>query len=121
MKVTVSTLYFILLTIVLLTTAQAVKANSVAKEMDNFVNSFHQLKQFNGNVLVAKQGDILFEKSYGHANFEWDIKNTAQTKFRIGSITKQFTALLILQLVQQGKIESTNGGFHRYPVIMSII
>lgn len=105
MKTTVCRLYFALLTIVLLSTTQVVKANSVAKKMDNFVSSFHQLKQFNGNVLVAKQGDILFEKSYGHANFEWDIKNTAQTKFRIGSITKQFTALLILQLVQQGKIQ----------------
>lgn len=105
MKTTVCRLYFSLLTIVLLSTTQVVKANSVAKEMDNFVSSFHQLKQFNGNVLVAKQGNVIFEKSYGHANFEWEIKNTAETKFRIGSITKQFTALLILQLVQQGKIQ----------------
>ncbi|MGS0535411.1 serine hydrolase [Pseudoalteromonas sp. SaAl2] len=80
-------------------------AANKATEIDSFIQGFHELKQFNGNVLVAKQGEVIFEKSYGYANFEWDIKNTSQTKFRIGSITKQFTALLILQLVQQNKIQ----------------
>lgn len=80
-------------------------AANKATEIDSFIQGFHELKQFNGNVLVAKHGEVIFEKSYGYANFEWDIKNTSQTKFRIGSITKQFTALLILQLVQQNKIQ----------------
>ena len=91
--------------ITLLLISNTINASEQTKKMDAFVEAFHNFKQFNGNVLVAKQGNIIFEKSYGYANFEWDMKNTADTKFRIGSITKQFTALLILQLVQQNKIQ----------------
>ena len=76
-----------------------------AQQMADFIQEFHNYKQFNGNVLVAKEGKILFEKSYGYANFEWDIRHSKNSKFRIGSITKQFTAMLILQLAQQGKLK----------------
>ena len=47
-----------------------------AQQMADFIQEFHNYKQFNGNVLVAKEGKILFEKSYGYANFEWDIKHS---------------------------------------------
>ncbi|MEM5551502.1 serine hydrolase [Pseudoalteromonas neustonica] len=83
----------------------ATNANNQQQKMDSFIQKYHDLKQFNGNILVAKQGKVIFEKSYGYANFEWDIKHTPNTKFRIGSITKQFTAMLTLQLVQDGKVE----------------
>jgi len=56
-------------------------------------------------VLVADNGKVVFEKGVGMANLEWNIPNTPDTKFRLGSITKQFTATLILQLVEQGKIK----------------
>lgn len=59
---------------------------------------------FNGVVLVARQGQIIFQHGFGHANLEWNIPNDLQTKFEIGSMTKQFTAMLILQLVNEGKI-----------------
>src|SRR5262249_18608803 len=59
---------------------------------------------FNGSVLVAREGKILYEHGFGFANLEWKIPNDAQTKFEIGSITKQFTSLLILQFVNEGKI-----------------
>ncbi|MEL6824535.1 MAG: serine hydrolase domain-containing protein, partial [Calditrichota bacterium] len=61
--------------------------------------------QFNGAALVAKDGKVIYEKGFGMANFEWQIPNTPQTKFRIGSVTKQFAAALILQLVEDGKID----------------
>src|SRR5450432_3929632 len=51
-----------------------------------------------------KQNTALLRKAYGLADREWDIANTADTKFRIGSITKQFTAACILQLAEQGKL-----------------
>ena len=57
-----------------------------------------------GTVLVAKDGKILLDKGYGMANVEWDIPNNADTKFRLGSITKQFTATAVLQLAEQGKL-----------------
>lgn len=59
---------------------------------------------FSGAVLVARQGQILYERAFGLANREWQIPNDLQTKFEIGSMTKQFTALLILQFVNEGKI-----------------
>ena len=54
--------------------------------------------------LVARDGKILFEKAYGMADVEHKIRANAQTKFRIGSITKQFVASAIMLLVEQGKI-----------------
>lgn len=61
--------------------------------------------RFMGSVLVAKDGAVVFEKSYGSANLEWAVPNAADTKFRIGSLTKQFTAAAILLLEERGKLK----------------
>ena len=55
-------------------------------------------------VLVARNGKILFEKGYGLANIGDRVPVTPLTKFRIGSMTKQFTAAAILKLHEQGKL-----------------
>jgi CubicO group peptidase (beta-lactamase class C family) len=60
--------------------------------------------RFMGSVLVAKNGTVLFAESVGWANLEWKIANTPATKFRIGSVTKQFTAAGILLLAERGKL-----------------
>jgi CubicO group peptidase (beta-lactamase class C family) len=62
-------------------------------------------KQFMGTVLVAEDGKVLLDKGYGFANLEWEIPNTPTTKFRLGSITKQFTAASILLLEERGKLK----------------
>jgi len=59
---------------------------------------------FNGTILVARQGTILYQRGFGLANREWNIPNDLQTKFEIGSMSKQFTAMLVLQFVNEGKI-----------------
>ncbi|MGS0497065.1 serine hydrolase [Pseudoalteromonas mariniglutinosa] len=105
MKLTFNIFCQTILIFALILLCPIVRAVDYTKEMDTFIEQFHDFKQFNGNVLVAKRGEVIFEKSYGYANFEWNIKNTADTKFRIGSITKQFTAMLILQLAQQNKLQ----------------
>lgn len=61
--------------------------------------------EFSGSVLVARDGRILYRHAFGYANIEWKIPNDLQTKFGIGSMTKQFTALLVLQFVNEGKIK----------------
>ena len=61
--------------------------------------------QFNGTVLVADHGKIVFSKGFGLANREWNQPNAIDTKFRLGSLTKQFTAMLVMQLVEQGKLK----------------
>src|SRR5213596_3439220 len=74
------------------------------QELDRFVTKHHELRQFNGTVLVADEKGLLLKKGYGSANLEWQQPATPDTKFRIGSITKQFTAMVILQLVAEGKL-----------------
>ncbi len=60
--------------------------------------------QFSGAVLVAKSGRVIFSGAYGMADREKKIPNTLDTRFRIGSMNKMFTAVSILQLVEAGKI-----------------
>lgn len=61
--------------------------------------------EFNGSIIVSKNGITLFENYYGMANFELGVPITAITKFRIGSITKQFTSMAILQLERRNKLQ----------------
>lgn len=75
------------------------------KEITDLINLYAEYGQFNGSVLVAKNGEVIYKDGFGMANFEWDIPNKPDTKHRLGSVTKQFTAMLILQLVEEGKLE----------------
>src|SRR5712671_4473271 len=86
------------------TLATISKAQEFASKAEEYLNAQFKRGHFMGSVLVARDGKILFEKGYGLANAEWNIPNTPQTKFRLGSITKQFTATAILQLAEQGKL-----------------
>lgn len=63
---------------------------------------------FNGAVLVAEKGEILLSKGYGYASFQYGMPATSKTKFRIGSLTKAFTAVAILKLVVEGKLALTD-------------
>ena len=80
-------------------------AQRKALKIDELMTQHHNAGQFNGSVLVAERGKVIHRESFGFANFEWDIPNSPDTKFRIGSITKSFTAILILQLVERGKLK----------------
>ena len=76
-----------------------------ADRIDALLARYRELALFNGSALVADQGQVVLKKGYGLANMEWDIPNTPDTKFRLGSLTKQFTATLIMQLVERGQID----------------
>jgi len=73
--------------------------------MEAFVKKYADLGLFNGAALAAQDGRVVFEKGYGAADLEWNIPNAPDTKFRIGSVTKQFTSMIVLQLVQEGKLK----------------
>jgi len=60
---------------------------------------------FNGSALVTYQGKVIYKKGFGLANMEWDIPNQSDTKFQIASVTKAFTAMLIMQLVAENKLD----------------
>ncbi|PTL76274.1 serine hydrolase [Vitiosangium sp. GDMCC 1.1324] len=83
----------------------AAEAATKQQELERLITKYHELRQFNGTVLVADEKGILLKKGYGSANFEWQVPNTPDTKFRIGSITKQFTAMVIMQLAAEGKLK----------------
>lgn len=78
---------------------------SKAAKIDAVMTTAHKYRLFNGSVLVAENGKVIYKKGLGLANMEWNIPNAPDTRFRLGSITKQFTATLIMQLVEQGKIK----------------
>jgi CubicO group peptidase (beta-lactamase class C family) len=79
-------------------------AQDKSKKIDELMTLCSSAGQFNGSALVVENGKVIYRKSFGYANLEWNIPNTPDTKFRIGSITKSFTAILVLQLVEQGKL-----------------
>jgi len=72
-----------------------------ALRIDSILSFYHRKGLFNGNALIALEGETLFEKSYNNAL----TSNAAQTQFRIGSTSKTFTSMLIALLEQENKIE----------------
>lgn len=72
----------------------------------NLNEYFKKQKKFSGNVLLSKNNEIIFNESYGYSNKEKGIKNTPQTKFMIGSMTKVITALCIMQLSEKGMLST---------------
>ncbi len=79
-------------------------AAAVPGKIDALIQKYVELANFNGSVLVARGDEVVFKKGYGMANFEWNIPNSPDTRFRLGSITKQFTSMLIMQMVEEGKL-----------------
>src|SRR5688500_2787906 len=78
---------------------------TLEKKIDELVGAHMAVNGFSGSVLLARGGKPLVAKGYGFANAEWRIPNTTNTKFRIGSITNQFTSMIVMQLREQGKIK----------------
>jgi len=60
---------------------------------------------FSGAVLVADKGKVIYKEAFGLANREWNVPNTTDTKFRLASVSKQFCAMLVMQLVQEGRLK----------------
>lgn len=95
---------FIVAAAFVLATSQGGVAQDTAR-MEQVIQSYVTAGTFMGAVLVARDGAIVHNKAYGLANVEWDVPNTPTTKFRLGSITKQFTAASILLLEERGKLK----------------
>ena len=79
-------------------------AQELTAKFNEYISSEVKGARFSGAILVAQDGKVLFSKAYGLANIENDVPNTLQTKFRIGSLTKQFTAMAILVLQERQKL-----------------
>ncbi|WP_079242345.1 serine hydrolase domain-containing protein [Chryseobacterium indologenes] len=76
----------------------------VSANLAKYMQAQVEINNFSGAVLVSKNGQVLLKKAYGLADYEWNIKNTIDTKFQLASVTKQFTATAILLLIEKGKL-----------------
>ena len=85
--------------------ARSASPQTFQAEADQFVSSMATQKGFQGVALVARNGQVLFQKAYGNAVEEWSVPNNLNTKFELASLTKQFTGAAILLLAQAGKLD----------------
>ena len=79
-------------------------AQGLASKVDEYMSTAVKRSRFSGSILVARDGKVLVSRGYGMANLEDEVSNTARTKFRLGSLTKQFTAVAILMLQERGAL-----------------
>jgi len=77
-------------------------AGELAQRIDRYMNDLVAARLFHGAILVARRGEVVISKGYGEADV--GVPNTSLTRFRLASVTKQFTAMGILILHHQGKI-----------------
>jgi D-alanyl-D-alanine carboxypeptidase len=70
-----------------------------------FISSYAKGHDFNGSILVQRRGRVVYEQSFGLANRNFAVPNANDTRYRIASITKAFTAVLVLQLRQEGRLD----------------
>lgn len=85
------------------------------EKITQLLNAYSKLNQFNGTALVTQQGKILLDMGYGFKNVESKDENIPATIFQIGSITKQFTAAIILKLAEQKKLNITDKLANYFP------
>ncbi|MBK7869302.1 MAG: beta-lactamase family protein [Saprospiraceae bacterium] len=97
-------LFAFLFTCNLILGQQRLNKNELDSLLDYYFAPYTDMDIFSGVVLIAKGNNIIIEKAYGYANFEFGILNEFQTKFRIASLSKPFTKLAIIQLSEQGKL-----------------
>ena len=75
------------------------------KRIDDFMKHLHQVANFNGDVLVAKNGKIIYENAFGWANYPHQDSLKVDSKFQLASVTKTMTSTAILQLMERGKLK----------------
>ncbi len=84
--------------------SSVLSSQSLHNEIEALVSHAYQEGNFNGSAMVIHNDSVLYKGSFGYANEEWQVENTPETKFKIGSCTKQFTAAIMMLLAEEGKI-----------------
>lgn len=80
------------------------QTNDLQSEINQYMTAVANRQHFMGSILVARGDHVILAKGYGKANLKKDLPNTPNTKFHIGSVTKQFTTMAILMLQNEGKL-----------------
>lgn len=87
------------------------------KKLDTLFERIENSQKGMGTVSIYEKGQEVFQKSYGYADLEHNIKSNALTKYRIGSISKTFTATIIMRLVEEGKLTLSSQLSQFYPKV----
>lgn len=108
----------ILTLVLLLMAALGHSQKELIDKLENYMNAQSATNNFGGTVLITKNDSIVLKKAYGLADYEWQVKNTIDTKFSLASVSKQFTAVAILQLAENKKLsldDKLNTYFSDFP------
>lgn len=90
--------------IVLLVFTFGYSQKDISTKLEQYMDAQFAINDFSGTVLVSKNDSVLFKKAYGFADYEWKVKNVIDSKFSLASVSKQFTAVAILQLAENNKL-----------------
>jgi CubicO group peptidase (beta-lactamase class C family) len=101
-------------TIILMLITTLVYSQNKSK-LDSYMDAQESVNNFSGTVLITKNDSVLLKNAYGFADYEWKTPNTIDTKFSLASVSKQFTAVAILQLSEKGKISLEDKLIKYYP------
>src|SRR5687768_3631115 len=98
----------LLITTLLITLSVSLRAQQLSKQDQQFVDSvmsaYYKPDEPGAVLLIAGGGKAIYRKAFGLANLEFNVDNKPENVFRIGSMSKQFTAVCVLQLAQIGKL-----------------
>lgn len=112
---TINKLVFFSFLVMISSQLSNVLAESKSEKFNKVIKPYVENNVFSGTVLVSKNGNIIYQQAFGLANYSWSISNTPDTKFGIGSISKTITAVIVMQLVQEGKLTLSDSIEHYLP------
>lgn len=92
-----------------------ISAQNISQKLDELMNAYAKNREFNGSVLIAQGGKILLEKGYGFQNLDKKLMNTSATLYPIASVTKTFTATLVLKLAELNQLSLQDKLSKYYP------
>jgi CubicO group peptidase (beta-lactamase class C family) len=98
----------LIILLVSLSIGRTVFAQNKKDKLSEIMQAYHNYTMFDGAVLVAENGEVIYKDAFGLANREWNIPNKTDTKFMIGSVSKPLTAMLVLLQVQKGLLNLDN-------------
>ncbi len=104
MKILKIVLYITIFTASFFISKAQEQTDSLTQKLDEYLLSANKFYKFNGSALVAQHGKILLQKAYGYKDVSKNILNDTNGIFQIGSVTKQFTSIVILKLQEEGKL-----------------
>ncbi|NND95137.1 MAG: serine hydrolase [Flavobacteriales bacterium] len=117
------TILKLLVSLLILSSFSFIQGQDLKDQIDSYVESYVNTGDFSGCILIEEGGEVIYKSCFGYANASFKVENTTETKFKIGSVSKQFTATAILLLQQDSRLklsDTLSNFFPNYPVARNI-